>query len=355
MAHGLTTASHTSVCAELGISVGTDREQDTLTRYASMNKWSFYRSGSISANATTKLVELTLPSSNDKLGDFRGYNHSANAPFLYDGYPDGLYYGPGGTSFDFTTIVYTEELNIWELTGGSTPYIVIKYYPTATDRTNGTNVIKTTSTLVSSTSNTPPTGHTNNQTTKQASASQIINDTFLVSDIPAGNVVYLDVYIGNNGGSTIYGRFGSSISDSYDNITISENQNPTLDGGSFYVGSLPGGYTNMFPIIHSASTPVCTDSILTQTNGDTTYDFWLCMKGVYGTGTRVRQVTSCTVKLKVGGSDATIATSQALGYTSKTRLTGTIPAGLSDGNFSYNEDWTVEVESITWASGETTC
>ena len=80
MAHALNNASHSSAAAELGIAVGINRNQTTLTRYATMNKWSFYRCGSISPNATTKLMELTHPSNNDKLGDFRGYNHSAIVP-----------------------------------------------------------------------------------------------------------------------------------------------------------------------------------------------------------------------------------------------------------------------------------
>jgi len=352
MAHALNNCSHTSVCAELGITRGNDRTQTSLTRHASINKWSFYRSGSISANASTKLIELTAPSSNDKLGNFRGYNHSANTPYLFDGYSGGLYYGPGGTSFTFTTIVYLEELNVRELTSGSVPYIIIKYYPTSTDRTNGTNVIKTTSTLVSETSVTPPVGHSNNQTAKPASASQTINDTFNVVDIPAGNTVYLDVYIGNNGGSTVYGRFGSSISDSYDNVTIYENSNPTLEGGG-NISSPPSGWTALWPIINSASSPICTDAILTQSNGQTTYDFYVAARGIFGVTARVLAVTSCTVYLRYGGVSYSIATSQALnGTSSKTRLQGTIP---SSQNFSYNEAWTVEISVNTWGSAYTNC
>lgn len=349
MAHALNNASHTSACAELGITRGNDRTNSSLVRHASVTPWSFYRPGALSISAG-KFITRVAGSNNDKLGDFRGYDHGALTPYLYDGYSGGLYYGPGGTSFTFTTIVYLEQLNVREVTSGSVPYIIIKYYPTSGDRTAGTNVIKTLSTLVSETAVTPPAGHTNNQTAKPASASQIINDTFLVADIPAGNIVYLDVYIGNNGGSTVYGRFGTVIADSYDEITIIENLNPTLNGGGNV--SPPPSWTTAFPIIHSASTPVCTDSILTQTNGATTYSFYLAMRGVDGIVQRIRRVTSCTVSLKVGGVSATIATGQALGWTSKTLISGTIPAGLSGGNFSYNEVWTVEVSAITWGTQE---
>lgn len=346
MTHALNNASHTSVCAELGITRGNDRTQTSLTRHASINKWSFYRSGSISANVTTKLIELTAPSNNDKLGDFRGYNHNALTPYLYDGYPSGLYYGPGGTSFTFTTIVYLEELNVRELSSGSVPYIVIKYYPSATDRTNGTNVIQTTSTLVSETSVTPPTGHTNNQTAKPSSASQIINDTFDVADIPAGNIVYLDVYIGNNGGSTIYGRFGSSISDSYDEVTIYENQYPEITTSGFITG-MPTGYTVGFLVLAASSGNCLDDDPLAYGSsiGLDALNFYVGVHGIFSGAVRSMRCTSVVIRVTYDGATRDISVG-TISQNSKSSVSSTLPTGKT---WAYNKD-----ANITWVSGTVT-
>jgi len=351
MAHALDNCSHTSVCAELGITRGNDRTQTSLTRHASINKWSFYRSGSISANAGTKLIELTAPTSDDKLGDFRGYNHNALTPYLFDGYPDGLGYGPGGSSFDFTTIVYLEELNVRELTSGSVPYIIIKYYPSLTDRTNGTNLIKTTSTLVSESSVTPPVGHTNNQTAKPASASQIILDTFLVSDIPGANVVYIDVYIGNNGGSTIYGRFGSSISDSYDDVTIYENQYPFVDACWGNYSPVPpdyGGNSWTFVAIVVTNSSSAKDGAdFQEANGSNTYGtfYWY----VYGLCAGIYyRIGNCSVTAQLQGDIATTTIFNGTLNSASSTSNQSASGSLSSGNWAYNDEADVVLTAATW-------
>jgi len=216
MAHSLTTASHTSAAAELGIAVGANRQQDTLTRHATINAWSFYRPGSIDPNVTTKLIELTAPSSNDKLGDFRGYNHSAFEPYPFDVYPTGNYWGPGGTYVEFVFQLYLYELNLREITSGSVPYISIKYYMSSANRNSKTGAVRTYTVVATETSNSPPSGHTNSQTQRPASSSQLITDSNFQAAYLAtpDDIVYCDLYISNSGGTEI-ARFGTTQADGH--------------------------------------------------------------------------------------------------------------------------------------------
>ena len=352
MAHALNNASHTSVCAELGITRGSNRTNSSLVRHSSVTPWSFYRPGALSISAG-KFITRVAGSNNDKLGDFRGYDHGALTPYLYDGYSGGLYYGPGGASFTFTTIVYLEQLNVREVTSGSVPYIIVKYYPTATDRTNGTNVIKTLSTLVSESGVTPPTGHTNNQTAKPASASQVINDTFLVADIPTGNTVYLDVYIGNNGGSTVYGRFGTVIADSYDEVTITENVAPYITAGSNF-SPAPGGQTAAFPLVYT-STSVCGTTNITQSTGGNTLQFYINAKSVGALGGRVYNLTNATVSVTYDGASKTLYTGAirvASPTTNKHYINSTLPTGKT---WAYNKVAVINITSPTWGATWVSC
>jgi len=340
MAHALNNASHTSACAELGISVGTNRNQTTLTRHATMNKWSFYRSGSIAANVTTKLMELTAPSNNDKLGDFRGYVHNAIVPTIPADYD--RYYGPGGSSFTITFAIFTEQWNLRETSSGSIPYIIIKYYPTASDRTNGTNLIRTLSTLVSETGVTPPVGHTNDQTAKQASASQIIIDTFDVIDVPGGGILYCDVYIGNNGGSTVYGRFGAVVGDSHVDISIFENQNPEIIV-SGTVSGMPSGYTVGFLVISASSWRCNDDSPMAGGSiGSPDIDFYIGVHGIFSSSTRSMLCTSVVFRIAYDGSTKDVSLGN-ISNTIKRDAADTLPGGKT---WVYNKDAT-----ITWVSG----
>jgi hypothetical protein len=229
MAHALNNCSHTSVCAELGISVGTNRTQTSLTRHASINKWSFYRSGSIAPNASTKLVALTAPSNNDKLGDFRGYNHSAATPATPNDFTNN--WGPGGTTITMSFSITVGEMNIREITSGSAPYITVKYYLSSANRSAKTSVQRTFTTAFSETSNSPPTGHTNNQTTRPANSTQIVSDTAFPASLltKPNDIVYCDIYISDSGGNEV-ARVGSATTDSYVDVSTHELANPFVDG-----------------------------------------------------------------------------------------------------------------------------
>ena len=342
MALGSTNITTAAANIEMGSPLTFPRNFSALCGYTGQNQYSFRGNGNLKVDSN-KIVSIdytTMPPY--KLGDFRLYNHSASTPIPQANYVQK--WGPGGATVDFSISVTPYEMNILNAASAYSSSALrwcFKIYTSSASRITGTSPIQTIYSAITWNS-VSLSGHTRTQT-QQAGSTQVVSLTGVSTSY---STLYVDTYVSDISGNRLV-TLGTSIASGYTDITMTESLYPTLDGGAF-VTPVPTGYTNMFPIIHSASTPVCTDSILTQTNGDTTYDFYLAMKGVYGTGTRIPLIDDCTISLKVGGSSAVIVSSTALAYASKNHFTGTIPSGLSGGNFSYDEVWTVEVSNITY-------
>jgi hypothetical protein len=308
MTHALNNASHTSVCAELGISVGSDRQQRDLTRHASINKWSFYRPGSIAPNASD-YVTLTAPSNNDKLGDFRGYNHNANEPYPFDVYPTGKDWGPGGSTISLIFQVYVEEANYRELYGGSQPYITIRYYMSSANRDAQTSYVRTYTVSLSETSNSPPTGHTNNQTQKPASASQLITDSAFPTSYLAtpDDTIYCDLYFSDISGNQVV-RFGSTLADGHVDIDTHEYQQPYIAARGIPDLSPPTGYSQFEVCCTGTSSTACSSSVHNVTQGTDDLTFYHSQRGFRSSSPyEYRRVasTGTTVRLKITNSRIT--------------------------------------------------
>jgi len=352
--------SISAIQTELGLTPGTSATWTYLTSYSGINTWARLAPGALSVDSN-KATVVTPPASNMKIGDFRLYNNASNTPSISG--PSTLNY-LGTTTITVTYGYLPEAMNIWSYAVPG-DYLTTKYYKTSANRLAETSYLTptvagaNTYTMTYSTS-APPTGHS--RTSSQVVGSTqgphqfIIKSTDVAGFTTPNQIIYADSYISDSyvSGQNRKIDLGSSISAGYTQFTCHQQQLPTLTGGAF-VTPPPSGYTAIWPAINSSSSPVCTDTTLTESNGQTTYDFYLSMFGVYGAGTRVQEVTSCNVSLKVGGSSATIATGVTLGYSSKTHFTGSIPGGLSGGAFNYDEAWTVEVSSVTWGSNYTVC
>lgn len=298
MAHAADNCSHTSVCAELVITRGNDRTNSSLVRHASVSKWSWFRPRPISANATTKLVEIDSTSDNDKLGDFRSYNHSAVAPSLPSDWQQN--YSGTPTAETLTFNININELNIYELSSGSDVYYVFKAYLSTSDRTNGTNQFgSTTSVLVPRTTTTIPTGHTNNQTYKADSSSQQIDvDIDTTSLNKPNDIVYYDVYLGSNGGGTVYARFD----DSYVDVTMWQYQTPYIAARGIPDLSPPTGYSQFEVCCTDASSTQCSSAVENMTQGTTNATFYHSQRGLRNsTPIEYRRVasTGTTVRLTI--------------------------------------------------------
>ncbi len=317
-----------------------------VCRRSGQNAFSFY--GPWPMTKSSYLPVISYGTSNDKLGDFRLYNHSAATPKAATNFTRKW----SGNYVEIVMVSFPYEYNVLEADANA-QYITYRFYTTTSARTAGTGyLISYTDVWNSSAAPLYGLGHTRNQSIKIASTH--ISPPHTINTIGFStptDYLYVDTYFSDISGNRLLHM--GSLTNGYTTITLTEVTGPILDGGAT-VSSPPSGYTAIWPAIATTSTK-CLDETISETNGSTTYDFWISMVGVYGSITRTHQITSCTISLKVGGVTAAIKTSQAIGYTSKTHITGTIPSGLSGGAFNNGESWTVEVSNITWGSGYSTC
>lgn len=345
MALGTTNITTAAVNTELGSPFTTPRTVKGLCSYP-MNPYSFYGPWTMTTDSA-KDASIQYSTTDYRLGDFRSYNHTSSTPSAAGNFTHN--WGPGGTTTDITIVSLPVSLNVLDCDSAAT-YIRYNAYLSIADRAAQTSLYDSDTNLASFYAITPLTGHIRTQSSRIDSTHI---DTFTGMSTAGlttpNDYIYLDTFFSNSSGTRLVNL--GSVSGGYTTITMHERQNPTITGGANVTA--PSGWTAAWPIIHSASTPVCTDSILTETNGDTTYAFYLAIQGIDGAATKVRQVTSCNVDLKVDGSTQRISTGTALGYTSKTSFSGSLI--ISGGNFSYDEAWTVEVSNITYGAGETTC
>ena len=345
MAHSLTTASHSSAAAELGISVGTNRTQTSLTRHATINKWSFYRPGSIAPDGSY-YVQLTAPSNNDKLGDFRGYNHSAFEPYPFPVYPSGKTWGPGGSTISLTFQVYVEETNYRKLYSGSQPYITIRYYMTsaARDARSGGHV-RTYTTTLSETSNSPPTGHTNNQTQRPASASQLITDSAFPTSYLASpdDVIYCDLYFSDISGNEVV-RFGSTLSDGHVDIDTHENQQPFVD--CVGPGQTSPTYNPIYIVVTNSSSAK-DGADIAATFGSSSYPglYWYLVGLSGSTWYRIGSI-NVTVTLRIYNPE--YGTSGATLQNTTTMLNGNLNVAGSSSNQNHSSGGSL-ASGYTWA------
>lgn len=242
----------TAVCSALGISPVEDiLLRDDLCNASNINKWSFYRSRPIELDGDLKVVLTDPPPTGDrKLGDFRRYDHNSFPPRAPDDFP--VIWHEGDTEIEIIFAVRMERLNFQELIGGGTHYITIKYYLSSAARDSGSGSFRTLITAIDTSTETPPAGHTNNQTIAPATAIQLVTDPdFPVNSIGLSepdDTVYCDVYLSNAGGTREI-----TFDDNAVDLAFHLARNPYIDATGPSVGSAPVGYTAVFIVCPTGS------------------------------------------------------------------------------------------------------
>jgi hypothetical protein len=290
-----------------------------------------------------------------KIGDFRLYNQLANTPSVNG--PSQLNYGPGAGNISVQVAALPEQMNVWEYADPPDNYI-FKIYKTISDRTSEVNALIVASgdpnkALTFSTT-TPPTGHTRSET-KIVGSTQV-SDTVQYSSTTNGfstpnQNLYGDCFLcvpitgarKINLGETVSGGYFSFIAHQYSQPYITATGNIT---------PAPSGWTAAWPDIHSSSTPVCTVTPnINQTQGSSTYSFYVKVHGIDGVDSKVINTTNCDVYLTHDGGKQLVY-SGALSHSAGTLCSGTLQ---NSNTWSYDEVGYVTIENVTFGTSETTC
>lgn len=332
----------TDVNTEVGNSPALNNLSE-LCADSSINPYSFYAPGFLKLDAS-KYVYWLEPSINFKLGDFRLYNHSSNTPRGADDFS--LNYTSGDTSIGFIHPWYPENLNIKEVENFG-DYITFKYYSSIANRNNDTAAINTVTVPIQYADITPLVGHTRD-TDEAAGSTQIPQSSITVSGFSGTTSVYARAYISN-----VSGTLRIELPDKgYTTITCNEITDPIIRQQGNITG-VPAGYTAAFLEINDDSTPLCfsNEDILVASPPRTDYQFYCHVRGVYGTETRIMEVTDCSIFLTVDTIKEGIY-SGSLSHSSNTLVSFNLQDG---GNLSSGDTALVTIENVTFGSNYTTC
>jgi hypothetical protein len=269
---GLNNISMNAMKTLVGVSPSTNLRD--LCNHANINKYSFYRPRPIQLNPTTKKVEWApAPTTNRKLGDFRRYNHTALTPGLLSSTGAATYQAGDTYTSTIGCPVKLERLNIQELTASDPLYLRMTYYHSAANRTAQTGGFgsKTDTVLgdILVDGETPPPGHTNNQTKKPVTSIVVFQDTtFSTSNLTGGTQTkYGDMRIVDSGDNDII-RFDSGNFD----ITFTEQIDPYVQKTGWNTPA-PPGFTTVFPVVTTSNSSYLAVEH-SQASGNTTTGSW---------------------------------------------------------------------------------
>jgi hypothetical protein len=244
-------------------------------------------------------------------------------------------------------------MNIREITGGSSPYITVKYYLSSSNRDAKTSVQRTYTVAFSETSNSPPTGHTNNQTQRPASGTQLVSDTAFPTSLltTPDDIVYCDLFVSDVSGNEV-ARFGTVQADGHVDVDTHEYTNPFVDACGPNYSSPPSGYTFVAVLVtNSTSNKDGVDFV--ESNGSTTYGtFYWYVYGLKSGDSHYYRIGSSTVTavLRIpGGTDTTIHTGalNAAGASSNESASGTLAASQT---WAYDDEADVVITSANWST-----
>src|ERR1035437_5171392 len=291
-----TNITTTNVGAEIGSS---SHVVSTLVGMTGLNLYSYYAPGQLSVDGSKNIV-LTPPSSNFKLGDFRSYNNIAFPPVIWQFMPT---IGWRTDYANFVLFFSINQLNLYAFADRG-DYLTIDIY----------------------------------HTSWLASPDDNIYCDFYISDVSNNRKINL----------------GTSISAGYATFATHYMTAPFIFGQNTNIPAPPYGYTAIFPAVYATATNVCNfGTQLAQTFNTTTFDFFVVAKGIFGSGSRVVELTSTDIILTVAGVRTKInATPVSIGYTSGYHCTGTLSAGAS---WNYDSVGSVTFEYATVGTNYTQC
>lgn len=333
------------VSAETGI--GSDKIS-LLAGAGGLNKYSYYGPGIFSVDINGDIV-LTPPDRGFKLGDLRNYDHNAPAPLVQADFSQN--WGPDSQTFNFNLAYKLEGLNIYAFEVPA-DFVTVRIYLSSDDREAEINAVHTQVFPVQFASDIPLPKHTRQSplrpvTTGWQTVSIINFDPIVLPGTPASG--FCEMYLSDLSGNRRI-NFGSRINN-FTTITFQKIQQPQIHIGSF-LSAKPAGYTAVFPEIHT--TPLAcgsTNPILMIWN-EAGFSFYIKARGIYQTEQRIVEVTSCEVRLNIGGSYQTVYNGP-LSYTQGTYIQGTL--SLGDGVWGNGDVGIIEIINPVFGSNYTTC
>jgi hypothetical protein len=347
MALGTSNITMTAVNTELlnPYSPATNMLLSVLAAHANAgNIASFLGPGTLGVDASKNVV-WTAPSNNYKLGDFRGYNRTATAPSASNNFTH--YWGPGGSTTNVSITSLPQDLNVLFVDSAATN-IHYKAYLSTTNRSAETSLYDSLYTAWNSTSKTPLTGHTRQQTSKPSSPHTQTFTGFDTSGLTTPtDYVYMDTFFANTSGTRIV-NFGNAVANGYTTITMQENQQPYAYASGNT--SPPSGYTTAFPVIHTSST-TCTDSDPTYSVGGTGISFYVGINGIYLGSTRHLGCSACTIRITYDGSTKDVVVG-SISSTAKKYVSTTLPGSKT---WAYNKSAAITVVSKTYSGSYSSC
>jgi hypothetical protein len=333
--------------SELGLgSSGTNNQLSTVAETSGQNQYSFYGQWHVQPNSTTKCIEVNYGTTNHRLGDFRAYNHSANA--------SGVVYTTMNLSYDddastHSTVipVSMSEMNVLDALSGyssSALYLCHKLYYTSANRAAETSAFQTITSSLSWYTPTLMSGHIRTAT-QRPSGTQSHTVSLNTSGINGTDYIYVDSYISNISGTRLL-TLGASVSAGYTTITMTPLVEPWIDAVGTCVSR--SGYTGSHTEINNvASSCTGADVPLSRTNKN--YSFYLRAVGI-SSGTWNINPTNCTVRIRHYEDDGTTIretitlTSQNLNTFSKN---GKQFSGTLTNQPTYGEFLKVDITSVS--------
>lgn len=322
-----------------------------VCRRAGQNEFSFYGPWHLDTSGN-KDCEIDYQTSDDKLGDFRLYNHSATTPKPQDDYTQ--YWGPGGSTVDFYISAFPYDMNILDALNDvyatSALRLCFKFYSSSVARGIGTSPVKTSyTTLIWNTLSGASlmAGHTRSQTQK-AGSTQFVE----VTGVPTTySVLYLDTYISDASGNRLL-NLGTNVASGYTDITFVENSEPEFRGSFITIGSPPltGAH-----IAISSDSARCSDATPVEVSVGTAWSIWTRLKGQVSTYQTLAAATSVTVRFRhytsVGALlETDTRTGQTFSNSSAKQFSGTWSDTMAYGNYVV-----VDVTAITWGATGSPC
>lgn len=330
---GLTDISMNAMKSLVG-APGTTNLRD-LCNYSGISPWSFYRPRPITVDGSKQII-MSSPTTNRKLGDFRRYDHAAIQPKPNDDFAVAY----SGSTMSLSIIIWLYRLNVKELFGGSTPYLTRDVYLSSTDRANQVNLYDRQTVTINLSAESPPAGHTNNQTEAPTADFQLIIDgTFPTTSLSKPvDTLYVDTFLSNAGGDTI-----ARIPDSYTTVTVTELEDPYVDKTGLFLPTAPPGFTVAFPVITNNNSNHTAIEFAQSVGNTTTGSWYWYIAGLNG-----------ATWYRLGSVDVEITmrnTNSVLGFQSDTLLLdGTLPAAGASSNL-FSNNLTLD-GGDTWALGD---
>ena len=359
----------TNITQETGVETGLFSE---LIGVPGLNVFSRYSPGQLGVDANKNVI-LTPPTSGYKLGDYRRYNHTANAPTWFT---PSLYigYAPGASSASVTLAIAMNELNIAAInsnviyTGLSPAKYMIRCdcYSDSTSRTNGSGAVAGSWPFyIDMVAHTPLSGHSRqvNWILNTDESGNLIN----VTGIPVSGDCwrYFDLYFSNMAGDRLI-NFGQSRSAGFIDIHFRESVQPKVTVGYNFtpVPAPISGVTWTFvaPMISQTTSPCSATTPLQMTQGSSDFNFYIKAKGICGTpnpGTMwIAGITSCDIHLLVTMADGSTFDQLIADYISiNAESAGYNCNGVLDGGRTWQYDWSARpyFANIVWSGTNYMC